>query len=451
MTLSEDFPLAQAIDSTFQGAGEAFVTKLSPDGRTLVYSTYLGGSAQRADEGNAIAVDQYGNAYVGGQTSSSDFPTMSTAFQPRFAGGLSDGFVTVFSRTGQTLYSTYLGGNAGANQMLEVVNGIAVDQFRQIYVTGDTDATNFPIRTALQSALKGAMDAFVAKFGPGGQGLVYSTYLGGARIDGGSAIAVNSAGEAHVTGQTRSSNFPVRTPFQPALAGAFDAFVTKLTPQGSALAYSSYLGGREFETYAVGTVDAAGNVYMTGLTNSSDFPLRRAFDSSLGGGAEVSDAFVAKIVVLLSGSACITSAGTWQHRSLSAQTGTSMAEFDATPASAVLDGVMGLSNGPATAYTHLAAIVRFNTAGFIDARNGSSYAAQTSIPYRAGVTYHFRLVVNISNHTYMVCVRAGGAAEQVVGTNYAFRTEQQTVSTLNTLNVYASTGSVTICKATVGP
>src|SRR2546425_1622860 len=146
---------------------------------------------------------------------------------------------------------------------------------------------------------------------------------------------------------------------------------------------------------------------------------------------------------------CVTSAGSWQNVAFAAQSGAFVAEFDATPNNAAMDGVMGLSNGPAAAYTSLAAIVRFNTSGMIDAINGGAYAASAAIPYSAGTTYHFRFVVSVPAHTYSVYVRSGSNAEQLLASNFSFRTEQALASALNNLGLYASVGSETVCM--LGP
>lgn len=144
---------------------------------------------------------------------------------------------------------------------------------------------------------------------------------------------------------------------------------------------------------------------------------------------------------------CIASSGLWANTSLSVQTGQFTAEFDATPGIAPMDGVAGLSNGTASAYAALAASVRFNNAGLIDARNGSGFAAATAIPYSPNLAYRFRLVVNLPAHTYSAYVKQGGSPERTIGTDFAFRTEQYAVSSLNNVGVIASAGSEAVCGA----
>src|SRR6266852_6135837 len=247
----------------------------------LSYSTYLGGSGD--DVGNAIAVDSSGNAYVTGFTGSTNFPTKSPT-QSASGGGF-DAFVAKLDPTGSTLfYSTFLGGSAD-----DAGNAIAVDGSGNAYVTGVTRSTNFPTKNALQSAVGGSGDAFVAKLDPTGSTLIYSTFLGGSAQDSGSAIAVDSSGNAYVTGFTRSTNFPTASPFQASCqscAGSQgNAFVAKLSVAGSALVYSTYLGGSGNGTdgdFGNGiAVDASNNAYVTGFTSSPNFPLASPIQATL--------------------------------------------------------------------------------------------------------------------------------------------------------------------------
>ncbi|MCL6599008.1 MAG: SBBP repeat-containing protein [Alicyclobacillus macrosporangiidus] len=283
-TSSLDFPTQNPFQGAFAGGNfDVFVTKFSPTGNTLLYSTYLGGSGD--DVGNGIAVDSSGSAYVTGDTSSTNFPTQNP-FQGALAGG-DDAFVAKLSPAGNTLlYSTYLGGST-----LDVGNGIAVDDSGAAYVTGVTDSTNFPTQNPFQGALAGGDDAFVTKLSPAGNTLLYSTYLGGSGTDFGNGIAVDSSGFAYVTGFTDSPDFPTQNPFQGALAGGIDGFVTKLSPAGNTLLYSTYLGGSgDDEGFGI-AVDASGLAYVTGATNSPDFPTQNPFQGALAGGF---DAIVTK-------------------------------------------------------------------------------------------------------------------------------------------------------------
>jgi Bacterial Ig-like domain (group 3)/Beta-propeller repeat len=289
-TGSTDFPTKNPLQPVWGGDyDDAFVTKLNPTGSALVYSTYLGGSS--GDEGNGIAVDSSGNAYVTGYTGSADFPTKNP-LQPANAGG-EDAFVSKINAAGSALvYSTYLGGTGGT----DVGNGIAVDSSRNAYVTGYTDSTDFPTMNPLQAANggNGYSDAFVAKINPTGSALVYSTYLGGSSQDFGNGIAVDSAGNAYVTGTTSSTDFPTTTnAVQPAGDDNLDAFVTKLNPSGSALLYSSYLGGNDTDSGNGIAVDSSGNPYVSGSAASTNFPTTtNAVQPTFGGGSI--DAFVTK-------------------------------------------------------------------------------------------------------------------------------------------------------------
>ena len=242
-TSSTDFPTTAGAAQTTHAGGEldAFVTKLDATGSGLVYSTYLGGSVD--DIGYRIAVDGVGSAYVTGETHSTDFPTTAGAFQTTDpAANAFDAFVTKLDATGSGLvYSTYLGGSDG----LSSGRGIAVDGAGSAYVTGYTASTDFPTTLgAAQTTLAGfAGDAFVTKLEAAGSGLVYSTYLGGSQSDVSFGIAVDAAGSAHVTGDTNSTDFPTTAgAAQPTLAGATDAFVTKLDATGSGLGLFHLLG-----------------------------------------------------------------------------------------------------------------------------------------------------------------------------------------------------------------
>ena len=297
-TSSNDFP-------TVNAALDAFVTKLNPTGSAVVYSTYLGGGG-RSDGGSEIAVDSSGNAYVTGATWSFDFPTTPGAYQTIKTGSLNEVFVTKLDGSGAMVYSTYIGGRGG-----EYGDGIAVDASGSAYVTGPTNSSDYPSTPGAFQTVnrRGVHDAFVTKLDPTGSSLVYSTFLGGTRQEGGRGIAVDGAGNVYVTGNTSSGNFPTVNPIQATLNpggnlpgyGPVDLFIAKLNPAGSALIYSTYLGGDRIEFSYSLTIDSSGNTYVTGITASSNFPTVNAIQPVHGGGSFVPnwggpfDGFVVKV------------------------------------------------------------------------------------------------------------------------------------------------------------
>ncbi len=266
-TTSTNFPTASPFQGTKGAFDDAFVIKLNPSGSTLVYSTYLGGNG--SETGNSIAVDGSGNAYIVGDTGSTTFPTMAP-FQGSNSGGVSDAFVTKLNSSGSALvYSTYLGGS-----IEDQAADIAIDASGNAYVTGLTTSTDFPTELPYQAANGGVgSDAFIVKFNPSGSTLVYSTYLGGASGELGSGIAVDGDGSAYITGYTLSTDFPTSSPYEGSYnGGASDAFVTKFNPAGSALAYSTYLGGSGYDSGAAIALDPSGDAYLVGSTGSTNFP-----------------------------------------------------------------------------------------------------------------------------------------------------------------------------------
>ena len=258
---------------------------------TLVYSTYLGGSSE--DRGNGIAVDSAGNTYVTGKTSSSDFPTVNAMYGSNNGGGYYgyDAFVTKIDASGTSLlYSTYLGGNKD-----DWGHSIAVDSAGNACVAGETSSSDFPTANAIDGSYNGGFtDAFVTKVAASGTSLLYSTYLGGMHYDYAKSIAVDSAGNAYVTGDTWSSDFPTKNAIDGSFNGGYsDVFVTKVAASGTSLSYSTYLGGSDRDEGNGIAVDSAGNAYVTGLTGSTNFPTVNAMYGSLNG--VYSDAFVTKI------------------------------------------------------------------------------------------------------------------------------------------------------------
>ncbi|HEV7509715.1 MAG TPA: SBBP repeat-containing protein [Thermoanaerobaculia bacterium] len=277
-TSSTDFPgtvTPGGVQPANGGSVDGFVAKIDPTGTTLLYSTYLGGDD--LDSVTGIAVDPSGNAYLTGFTDSSNFPVTAGTLQSAYAGGPGDVFVAKLSPAGSSLlYSTYLGGTGN-----DTGYKIAIDASGNAYVTGYTVSTDFPgvVAGSLQPSNAGGFsDAFVTKVNATGSTIVYSTYLGGSDQDIGAAIALDTAGDAVVAGTTCSTNFPVTAgslaPVSPGLdcgAGLQDSFVAKLNPLGTALVYSTFLGGEANDAVQGLAVDTAGSAYVTGFTSSTSF------------------------------------------------------------------------------------------------------------------------------------------------------------------------------------
>jgi len=296
----DDFPVTPGAYQTFckqdkfHTCGDIFVSKLNPQASALVYSTYIGGTG--FEEGEAIAVDSSGNAYIAGNTGSLNYPTTAGALQTKM-GGMDDAFITKLNRIGSALeFSTYLGGSG-----VDDARGIAIDAARNVYVTGVTFGSpnskdNFPTTTgAFQASYGGGPgDAFAAKVNSFGTKLLYATYLGGSADDEAFGIGVDALGRAYTTGLSCSPDFPVVNAIQPTNHAACNAFVTSLNATGSAAIYSTYFGGSVSEQGAAIAVDASGKAYFTGESCSPDMPIVNAAQPTPGDN-NTCDAFVASI------------------------------------------------------------------------------------------------------------------------------------------------------------
>jgi hypothetical protein len=295
-------------------SSNAFVTKLNATGSALVYSTYFGGSGGWTEDGDlyygetpvGIAIDAAGDAYIAGTAASSDLPVTSNAFQKlnNTGGGAFNLFITKFNATGSALvYSTYLGGsgvNPGRRISGDTAGGIAIDSSGNAYVTGTAYSRDFPVTANAYQKVNnsffydnpcgcGGTNAVISELNPTGSALVYSTYLGGSQFDGGNAIALSAAGNAYVTGSARSTDFPVTPHAFRKVNNGGDGFVTELNSAGSALVYSTFLGGGGANSIALD----AGSAYLTGSTGSTDFPVTPdAFRKANHGNG---DAFVSKL------------------------------------------------------------------------------------------------------------------------------------------------------------
>jgi hypothetical protein len=279
-TSATNFPTVNPAQPGSKGGGdEAFVAELNAAGSTLIYSTYLGGSA--VDRGQGIAVDGAGDAFVTGKTSSSDFPTVN-AVQPANRSTQDNAFVTKFSAGGSISYSTYLGGSGSDSG-----NGIGVDAAGNAIITGVVTSTDFPTVNAIQTHLTLGSAGFVTKLNPAGS-FLYSTYLGPAT--GGAAVAVDAAGNAYVTG-IALNGFPTTFAFQPISGLGGGVFVSKINASGTALAYSTYTGNSDAQPFAI-AVDVEGDAYVTGNAGGgSAFPTANALQPV----NKLANAFVAEL------------------------------------------------------------------------------------------------------------------------------------------------------------
>lgn len=273
-TKSADFPVVNAYQATNKGLTDGFLTKLSPTGAKL-YSTYVGGSGD--DRIMTVAVDSSGAVYLGGNTTSPDFPTVN-AFQPANAGG-QDGFVTKLAPGGSSLvFSTYFGGSGGMTSTPESINALALDASGNIYVAGSTPSTDLPHPGAFQTGIGGGgLDAFAGKLSSTGT-LVFATYLGGLGIDAANALAVDNSGFVYVAGTTNSIDFPVPGATQPAKAANPDAFLVQIATGTPSIVFGTYLGGGGADS-ANAIALANGAVYLAGQTTSTDFPRNGAYQN----------------------------------------------------------------------------------------------------------------------------------------------------------------------------
>jgi Abnormal spindle-like microcephaly-assoc'd, ASPM-SPD-2-Hydin/Beta-propeller repeat len=307
-TTSDDFPTTSGAYQTTLGGnngncteepffqcGDVFVTKLNPTGTALLWSTYLGGVG--SEIGFAIFVDSTG-VYVAGQTSSTNFPVTQGAFQTTLpTNSTRGGFVTKLDPTGSILlYSTYLSGS-----VKDKLHGLAVDSSGNAYVSGETKSPDFPTTSgAFQTTLTGSTNAVVSKLNANGSALLYSTFIGGNAADAASSIVIDSSGDAYITGAATSQDFPTQNPIQANFGGGGtscgpaqhalvcgDAFVTVLNPTGSALLFSTYLGGSGEDSGLGIALDPAGNIYVSGGTDSANFPTTAGvLQPTFGGGSD---------------------------------------------------------------------------------------------------------------------------------------------------------------------
>jgi Beta-propeller repeat len=316
-SLETTFPVTVGPDLTRNGDFDAFVAKVSADGTGLDYAGYVGGSS--FEHGFGIALDASGNAYIAGNTGSSEatFPVKIGPDLTYNGSGIAGGdvFVAKVNAGGTGLdYAGYIGGSD-----TEYGHGIAVDSFGNAYVTGRTFSSEgtFPVTVGPDLTYNGSGsdfgDAFVAKVNAAGTGLDYAGYIGGSGGDTGESIAVDGSGNAYVTGFTESSEttFPVTVGPDLTFNGDFDAFVAKVNAAGTGLQYAGYIGGSDGDVGRGIAVDASGNAYVIGQASSSEstFPVTVGPDLTLSGGPDVFVAKVAEIAARFEGCA----AGFWKQ------------------------------------------------------------------------------------------------------------------------------------------
>jgi hypothetical protein len=293
---SDDFPtLPPAFPCTLNGLGHPFVAKVDRGG-TLLYSTCLSGLGLTF--GGDLALDALGNAYIGGATYAGILPVTPGAFQTS-PGGDYDGYVAKFSSTGRLIYLTYLGG-----PFADEVSGIAVDATGSAVVVSAT-AGDFPLVNPFQRELEVAdADGFpdgmaITKLSPSGSTAIYSTYLGGSGADSPGSISVGPLGDACVAGNTVSRDYPLVKPIQRENAAFHgDAFISRLSPDGSRLLFSTFLGGSDISAATSILCDPWGDILVAGWTSAKDFPVKNAFQPRFGGnstGLNEGDGFVATI------------------------------------------------------------------------------------------------------------------------------------------------------------
>lgn len=277
-TSSSNFPTRNAYNATYGGNTDSFVAKFNSSGFPI-FSTFLGGTQD--DEAAGIAVDNAQNIYVTGVTFSPNFP-VKNAYQSALK-GTKNGFVTKFNSQGSIVFSTYLGGSASNNP-----SGIAVDKFGNSYIVGYTTSNDFPVKNAWNKTYGGGSDGFVTKFDPQGY-LIFSTFIGGSLDDLLYSVAVDNNQTIFASGESYSKNFPQINSIQP-LKGTANAVYVKMNATGS-LIFSTLYGGSSFEAGYNLAIDKNDNVVITGVTTSSDLPLKNAFQSNYNG---TEDVFVTK-------------------------------------------------------------------------------------------------------------------------------------------------------------
>jgi len=284
---STNLPLKRPLQPANAGHRDAFLSKLSADGRKLLFSTYWGGSQSEYTTGS-VCLDSSGAIYFQGVTFSDDFP-VKAAFQSKFGGGYRDNFLAKISAAcDRVIYATFLGGAKDEDSY-----ALAVSPEGEAVVGGRSNSPNYPLKNPFQGALGGYMDAVITRFNADGRTLVFSTYLGGTGNDVINGIDLDAGGAVTVCGSTGSLNFPVKNAYQTVYGKGYgDAFLTRLSAPGTQLVFSSFLGGTSSDAAKQVVLGTDGTIYLAGVTSSKDFPLKGAFQKTNAGGDDV---FIAKL------------------------------------------------------------------------------------------------------------------------------------------------------------
>jgi len=293
-TGSTNLPISNALQPQHNGGEQdVFVSKIDPYSNTLIYSTYLGGSER--DTANRLTIDGNNNVYVTGFTRSSNFPVVN-ALYPQKPGALgdADAFILKLDSTGSSLvFSTYLGGTRSDDGW-----DIEINSQGEIIVVGITQSFDFPVQNAIQptrtedpSPSNAVFETFITKLNPSATQIVFSTYLGGSGNDVVRAVAVDNQDDIYTTGETDSEDYPVQNQIQTNQSST-DIFISKINSAGTSLIFSSYIGGSGQDRAWGIAADENGNSYITGNTNSTNFPMVNPYDSTFNGR---SDVFIVKI------------------------------------------------------------------------------------------------------------------------------------------------------------
>lgn len=287
-TSSSNLPLnGTPLSSSLSGSGDIFLAKFDLSSGALLDATYLGGL--ETESALSLKIGSTGDIYVAGYTLSDDFPLLNPIFNT-FSGGISagDAFILIIDNTLSSLnFSTYLGGSAE-----EVALALSLDNNDRMYITGFTSSENFPLYNAYDQTFNDVVDAYVTCIESNGDSLVYSTYLGGFGTDFGSDLTCDELGYVFLTGNTQSTNFPTTNAIDNNFSGSNDIFITAINPAGDSILYSTYYGGAQFESVYGIVIDTGNNVTITGYTNSDNFPLQNAYDATYNGG---NDIFIVRI------------------------------------------------------------------------------------------------------------------------------------------------------------